>query len=359
MQAFTVPLRLPARQMGKRHMASESVFIRDASGADLELDVSLRPTRFENFIGQQGVKESLRVYIEAARQRKEPLDHLLFSGPPGLGKTTLAHIVAAQMGAQIKPTSGPVLEKAGDLAGILTNLERGDVLFVDEIHRISKSVEEYLYSAMEDFAIDILLDQGANARSVRIDVKKFTLIGSTTREGLLSSPMRSRFGIVEKLEFYPWQDLAQIIRNSARILKVKIDDKGADLIAHRARGTPRVANRLLSRIRDFAQVKANNVITESVALDGLRMLSVDEHGLCAMDRRILEAVARQGGVPVGLKNIAVTVDETEDTIEDVYEPYLIQSGYLVRTPRGRVVTDSAYRALGIAPPDARQRGLFV
>ena len=344
--------------MVKRSLSSDDVLTREPAGKDLELDLTLRPQRFEDFVGQRGVKESLRIYIRAAQQRKEPLDHILFSGPPGLGKTTLAHIVAVEMGAQIKPTSGPVLEKAGDLAGILTNLERGDVLFVDEIHRIGKAVEEYLYSAMEDFAIDILLDQGANARSVRIDIKKFTLIGSTTREGLLSSPMRSRFGIVEKLEFYPPSDIADIIRNSARILNVEIDEKGCEAISGRARGTPRVANRLLSRIRDFAQVKANNVINESVALDGLRMLGIDEHGLCAMDRRILQAVARQNGVPVGLKNIAVTVDETEDTIEEVYEPYLIQSGYLVRTPRGRVVTDQAYRALGMAAPGSRQGGLF-
>ena len=345
--------------MTKRSLApDQGVLTREPAGKDLELDLTLRPKRFDDFVGQPGVKESLRIYIQAAQQRKEPLDHILFSGPPGLGKTTLAHIVAAEMGAQIKPTSGPVLEKAGDLAGILTNLERGDVLFVDEIHRIGKAVEEYLYSAMEDFAIDILLDQGANARSVRIDIKKFTLVGSTTREGLLSSPMRSRFGIVEKLEFYPPEDLAHIIRNSARILSVKIDEKGCETISRRARGTPRVANRLLSRIRDFAQVKANNVITESVALDGLRMLRIDEHGLCAMDRRILQAAARQNGLPVGLKNIAVTVDETEDTIEEVYEPYLIQSGYLVRTPRGRVVTDKAYHALGIAAPSSRQDGLF-
>ena len=344
--------------MVRRELASNDVLTRQQEGKDWELDVTLRPQRFDGFVGQRGIKESLRIYIQAAQQRKEPLDHLLLSGPPGLGKTTLAHIVAAEMGAQIKPTSGPVLEKAGDLAGILTNLERGDILFVDEIHRIGKAVEEYLYSAMEDFAIDILLDQGANARSVRIDIKKFTLIGSTTREGLLSSPMRSRFGIVEKLEFYPWEDLAEIIRNSARILNVKIDEKGCEVVARRARGTPRVANRLLSRIRDFAQVKADNVITEPVAIDGLKMLGIDEHGLCAMDRRILAAVARQAGTPVGLKNVAVTVDETEDTIEEVYEPYLIQSGYLVRTPRGRIVTDQAYRALGMPAPGNRQGGLF-
>jgi Holliday junction DNA helicase RuvB len=345
--------------MARNQARSDSaVFGREQSGKDLELDLTLRPRRFDEFVGQKGIKESLRIYIQAAQQRKEPLDHLLFSGPPGLGKTTLAYIVATEMGAQIKPTSGPVLEKAGDLAGILTNLERGDVLFVDEIHRISKIVEEYLYSAMEDFAIDILLDQGANARSVRIDLKRFTLIGSTTREGLLSGPMRSRFGIAEKLEFYPWEDLAQIIRNSARILKVKIDAKGCEAIARRARGTPRVANRLLSRIRDFAQVKAGNVIGESVALDGLKMLGIDEHGLCAMDRRILNCIMRQGGAPVGLKNVAVTVDETEDTIEDVYEPFLIQAGYIVRTPRGRMATDAAYRALGVAAPSPQQRGLF-
>ena len=345
--------------MAKRNLSSApDVLHRDQAGKDWELDLSLRPKRFEDFVGQGGVKENLRIYIQAAQQRKEPLDHLLFSGPPGLGKTTLAYIVAAEMGAQIKPTSGPVLEKAGDLAGILTNLERGDILFVDEIHRISKSVEEYLYSAMEDFAIDIMLDQGANARSVRIDVKKFTLIGSTTREGLLSSPMRSRFGIAEKLEFYPWEDLANIIRNSARILRVQIDEKGCEVIARRARGTPRVANRLLSRIRDFAQVKADNVIGVPVALEGLRMLGIDEHGLCAMDRRILAAVIRQGGAPVGLKNIAVTVDETEDTIEEVYEPYLIQTGYLVRTSRGRVASERAYRALNAPIPSPQQRGLF-
>lgn len=345
--------------MTKRSItASNDVLTRKPTGKDWELDLTLRPKRFGDFVGQDGVKEELRIYIKAAQQRNEPLDHILLSGPPGLGKTTLAYIVAAEMGVPITPTSGSVLEKAGDLAGILTNLERGEILFVDEIHRISKSVEEYLYSAMEDFAIDIVLDQGVSARSVRIELKHFTLIGSTTREGLLSAPMRSRFGIVEKLELYPWEHLAEIIRNSARILNVNIDDKGREVIARSARGTPRVANRLLSRIRDYAQVKAGNKIDEAVAMAGLKMLGIDEYGLCAMDRRILAAIAKHNGAPVGLKNIAVTVDETEDTIEEVYEPYLIQTGYLVRTPRGRIVTEAGYRVLGMTPPQQGERGLF-
>jgi len=326
------------------------------SEEDIELDRTLRPRNFDEFIGQERLKENLKIYIEAAKRRGEPLDHLLLSGPPGLGKTTLAYIIAGELGTNIKPTSGPVLEKAGDLAGILTNLEEGDVLFIDEIHRIGTTVEEYLYGAMEDFSIDIMLDQGPSARSVRIGLKRFTLIGSTTREGLLTGPLRARFGMLEKLEYYPWQDIFRIVMNSARVLGVEIEEKGCEVIAKRSRGTPRTANRLLKRIRDVAQVKGDNVITEEIARKGLEMLGIDEHGMSAMDRKILETIIRHNGGPVGLKTIAVTVGESEDTIEDVYEPYLIQQGYLIRTPRGRVVSPLAYEHLGHKVP--RRKDLF-
>ncbi|MCC7210299.1 MAG: Holliday junction branch migration DNA helicase RuvB [Candidatus Brocadia sp.] len=312
---------------------------------DKNLDFTLRPRRFNDFIGQDRIKENLLIYIEAAKKRGEPLDHILFSGPPGLGKTTLSQIIANEINAAIKTTSGPILDKPMDLAGILTNLQQGDILFIDEIHRLNTTVEEYLYSAMEDFYIDILIDQGPKARSVKINLPKFTLVGSTTREGLLTAPLRSRFGVLEKLEFYPWTDLYKVVCNSARILSIQTDERGAEIIAKRSRGTPRIANRFLRRIRDVAQVRGNDIINEEVARMGLEMLGVDENGLGEMDRKILETLIRYGG-PVGLKTIAVSVSEEEDTIEEVYESYLIQKGYLDKTPRGRIATRLAYEHLG-------------
>lgn len=339
-------------------MLKEDILSSAALIEDKNLDITLRPKQFKDFVGQDRVKENLLIYIEAARKRGEPLDHILFSGPPGLGKTTLSQIIANEVNASITTTSGPVLDKPMDLAGILSNLQQGDIFFIDEIHRLNATVEEYLYSAMEDFSIDIIIDQGPKARSVKINLPRFTLVGSTTREGLLSAPLRSRFGVLEKLEFYPWTDLYKIICNSSRILSVRIDDKGAEIIARRARGTPRIANRFLRRVRDVAQVRGNDIISEDVARIGLEMLGVDEHGLCDMDRKILETIIRYGGGPVGLKTIAVSVSEEEDTIEEVYESFLIQSGYLDKTPRGRIVTKKAYEHLGYKPESDSQKKLF-
>ncbi|MDR4508225.1 MAG: Holliday junction branch migration DNA helicase RuvB [Candidatus Brocadiaceae bacterium] len=340
-------------------MLHEGVLSSSAISEDTNFDLTLRPRRFDGFIGQNRIKENLFIYIEAAKKRKEHLDHILFSGPPGLGKTTLSQIIANEINANIKTTSGPILDKPVDLAGILTNLQQGDILFIDEIHRLNTTVEEYLYSAMEDFSIDIIIDQGPNARSVKINLAKFTLIGSTTREGLLTAPFRSRFGVLEKLEFYPWEDLYQIVCNSARILSVQIDGKGAETIAKRARGTPRIANRFIRRIRDVAQVRGNDIITEEVAKMGLEMLGVDENGLGDMDRKILETIVRYGGGPVGLKTIAVSVSEEEDTIEEVYESFLIQKGYIDKTPRGRIATKLAYEHLGYQTGGTgRQKKLF-
>ncbi len=315
-----------------------------------ELDLSLRPGSFHDFVGQGKVRGRLELAVAAAKQRGDVLDHVLLSGPPGLGKTTLAHIVAEAMGVNIKVTSGPVIDKAGDLAGLLTSLERGDVLFIDEIHRMQKAVEEYLYTAMEDFMLDIMIDQGANARSVRIELKRFTLVGATTRSGLLSAPLRSRFGISNRLDYYGADELHQILDRSARLLNVEMDAEGSDEIAHRARGTPRIANNLLRRVRDFAQVKAEGKITRTVADQALTMLDIDRHGLDDMDKRILETILHKfAGGPVGLGSLAVSVSEEQDTIEDVYEPYLIQEGYLRRTPKGRVVTELCYERFGLKP----------
>lgn len=339
-------------------MLKEDVLSSTSIIEDKSLDYTLRPKRFHDFIGQNRIKENLLIYIEAAKKREEPLDHILFSGPPGLGKTTLSQIIANEVNATIKTTSGPILDKPVDLAGILTNLQHGDILFIDEIHRLNTTVEEYLYSAMEDFSIDIIIDQGPKARSVKIKLPKFTLVGSTTREGLLTAPLRSRFGVLEKLEFYPWTDLYKIVCNSARILSVQIDEKGAEIIAKRSRGTPRIANRFLRRIRDVAQVRGNDVINEEVARIGLEMLGVDENGLGDMDRKILETVIRYSGGPVGLKTIAVSVGEEEDTIEEVYEAFLIQKGYLDKTPRGRVATKLAYEHLGCHMEAGSQKRLF-
>jgi Holliday junction DNA helicase RuvB len=321
---------------------------------ELRLDNTLRPTSFDQFTGQRKVVDNLRIYIQAASGRGESIDHVLFSGLPGLGKTTLAGLVARELNASLKTTTGPVLSKAADLAGILTTLEEGDVLFIDEIHRISPVVEEYLYSAMEDYEINILIDTGPSPRSVTISLPRFTLVGATTREGLLSDPFRARFGVLEKLELYPVEDLAQIIRRSASILEVVIDEDALELIARRARGTPRIANRFLRRIRDLAQVKSDNRITTSIANEGLDMLGVDPCGLDETDRKILRCLIN-AGAPVGLKTVSVTVGEETDTIENVYEPFLITEGFLIKTTRGRSATKKAYEHLGM---DAPQGDLF-
>ena len=323
--------------------------------ADAEFELTLRPGRFADFVGQAKIRERLELSVAAAQGRGEAMDHVLLCGPPGLGKTTLAYILGAAMGANVKATSGPILAKPADLAGILTNLEKGEVLFIDEIHRIQKSVEEYLYSAMEDFAIDIVLDQGANARSVRLNLPRFTLVGATTRSGLLSAPMRSRFGTTNRLDYYAAAELAEVVKRSARILNVDIADEGAEEIAARSRGTPRIANSLLRWVRDYAQVRADNRIDRAVADRALAMLDVDRHGLDEMDKRILATIIDKfDGGPVGVGTIAVSVGEEIDTIEEVYEPYLIQQGFLARTPQGRVATAAAYRLLGLAPPAGEQ-----
>jgi len=313
-----------------------------------ELDLTLRPQGFDEFVGQEKLKENLKIFISAAKKRKEHLDHALFYGPPGLGKTTLAHIIAHEMGVDVKSTSGPVLEKAADLAGILTNLNDKDILFIDEIHRLSHVVEEYLYPAMEDFTLDIMIEKGPAARSIKLPLKKFTLIGATTRAGLLTSPLRSRFGVVGRLDYYNTDDLLKIVLRSAKILNITIDKDGANEIACRSRGTPRVANRLLRRVRDFAQVKAKGKINKEISENALRMLDVDQLGLDEMDKKILETIVLKfKGGPVGISTLAVAVGEEADTIEEVYEPFLIQEGLLHRTPRGRQVTDRGFKHLEI------------
>lgn len=307
------------------------------------VDVTLRPQKLEDFVGQQGIKERLDIFITAAKRRNESLDHTLFCGPPGLGKTTLANILANELGAKIQFTSGPVLERAGDLAAILTNLEERDVLFIDEIHRLNHVIEESLYPAMEDFQLDIIIGQGPSAKTIKLDLPKFTLVGATTRAGLLTSPLRDRFGIVARLEHYDPTELAKIVSRSASILNVPIDHGGAVEISRRSRGTPRIANRLLKRVRDFAEVRAGGLITENVAMEALKMLGVDEWGFDHMDRKILLTIIDKfGGGPVGLDTISSAISEERDTIEDVYEPFLIQCGFINRTPRGRTATDLAY-----------------
>ena len=320
----------------------------DATEEDVKLESGLRPQTLDEYIGQQRAKETLKVYIEAAKQRKDALDHVLFFGPPGLGKTTLAGIIANEMGSHLKVTSGPAIEKPGEMAAILNNLEEGDVLFVDEIHRLNRQVEEVLYPAMEDYAIDIMIGKGATARSIRLDLPKFTLVGATTRAGMLTAPLRDRFGVIHHLEFYTEEELKTIIIRSANVLNVEIDEKGAAEMAKRSRGTPRLANRLLKRVRDFAQIRYDGVITEQVASDALDLLEVDRYGREQTDRMILETIiTRFHGGPVGLDTLAAAIGEDAGTIEDVYEPYLLKNGFLTRTPRGRTATEKAMQHLGL------------
>jgi len=315
---------------------------------DLSFDSNLRPRFLNEYIGQEKVKENLRVFIEAAKARGEALDHLLFCGPPGLGKTTLAYIISQELNVNIKTTSGPVIERPGDLAAILTNLQEKDVLFIDEIHRMNSTVEEILYPAMEDFQLDLIIGQGPSARSIKIDLPKFTLVGATTRAGLLTSPFRDRFGVISRLDFYKPDELCIIVTRSARILDIEIEPEGAMEIARRSRGTPRIANRILRRVRDFAQVRAQGIITKGVAEEALKMLEVDSQGFDGMDRKILlTIIEKYGGGPVGVDTLSAAISEEKDTIEDVYEPYLLQLGFLERTPRGRLATPLAYQHLGL------------
>ena len=338
---------------------TERLITPDLAGDDASIEASLRPRSLAEYVGQGKAKENLQVFIDAARGRREALDHVLFYGPPGLGKTTLANIIACEMGVNIKSTSGPVIEKTGDLAAVLTNLEEGDVLFIDEIHRLSPVVEEILYPAMEDYQLDIMIGQGPSARTIKLDLPRFTLVGATTRAGLLSSPLRDRFGVISRLEFYTDQELATIVSRSAGILGIAIEADGALELARRSRGTPRIANRLLRRARDFAQVKGDGVITRELADLALTRLEVDPKGFDHMDRRILLTIIDKfAGGPVGLETLAAAVGEEKDTIEDVIEPYLIQQGYLNRTPRGRTATQAAFQHFQRLPTEVRNGGLF-
>ena len=330
--------------MAEKHLTSPALV-----EEELAIDKALRPARLDEFVGQTHLKENLKVFLQAAVQRGEALDHILFHGPPGLGKTTLANIIANEMGVEIVHATGPVIERPADLAGLLTNLTERAILFIDEIHRLNHVVEEYLYPAMEDFKIDIMIDRGPSARSVRLKLQRFTLAGATTRAGLITSPLRARFGMMFRIGYYNPEELCQIVKRSAKIMEVAIDEEGARELAARSRGTPRIANRLLRRVRDFAQIRASGKITGRVAKDALQMLEVDKLGLDDMDRRMLEAIiVKFGGGPVGLNNLAVAVGEEAETLEDVYEPFLIQEGFIKRTPRGREATNLAYEHLGIS-----------
>lgn len=338
---------------------SKRIIEPEQSEDDCRFDRSLRPVRFEDFVGQDRIKENLRVFIDAAKGRGEALDHVLFCGPPGLGKTTLAIIIAHELGVGIKSTSGPVLERAGDLAAILTNLQERDVLFIDEIHRLNRVVEEILYPAMEDFQLDIIIGQGPGARSIKLDLPYFTLVGATTRTGLLTSPLRDRFGVIDRLSFYNTNELSTIVQRSAGLLRVSLEPDAADEIAGRSRGTPRIANRLLRRVRDFAQVQGDGVITRHIVTGAMKRLEVDEKGLDQMDRRLLLTIIDKfEGGPVGLETLAAALNEEKDTIEDVYEPFLIQEGFLDRTPRGRQATRLAYEYLNRKKPSNSQEKLL-
>ena len=339
---------------------SERLIAADDQPEDINFEVGLRPKSLQEYVGQTKAKRNLKVFIDAARNRQEALDHVLFYGPPGLGKTTLANIIAQEMGVSIKSTSGPVIEKTGDLAAVLTNLEEGDVLFIDEIHRLSPVVEEILYPAMEDYQLDIMIGQGPSARTIKLDIPRFTLVGATTRAGLLSSPLRDRFGVISRLEFYSIDELTTIVKRSADILRIQIDDSGASEIARRSRGTPRIVNRLLRRVRDFAEIEGDGKITRKLADHSLQRLEVDNQGFDHMDcLLLLTIIDKFSGGPVGLDTLAAAIGEERDTIEEVIEPYLIQQGFLNRTPRGRVVTESCFRHFQRTPPEATgSRSLF-
>ena len=341
-------------------MEEDRLIDSELDNEEVQYDNSLRPSQLAEYVGQEKIKENLNIFIAAAKMREESLDHVLFYGPPGLGKTTLANIIAAEMGANIKSTSGPVIEKTGDLAALLTNLKKGDVLFIDEIHRLSNVIEEILYSAMEDYKLDIMIGQGPSARSIKLELPPFTLVGATTRAGLLTSPLRDRFGVVHRLDYYNEKELETILTRSAGILEIDIVPEGANEIARRSRGTPRIANRLLRRVRDYAQVKADGIITREVANDALEMMEVDGKGLDKMDHKLLLAmIEKYSGGPVGIENLAASISEEKDTIEDVLEPYLIQTGFIQRTPRGRVATPLAYKHFNKLPPSKNdQESLF-